>query len=185
MSAYSDDGFPARRAELALLQNALSQSVPTLGVCLGAQLLAAAAGGRVYSGATLEIGWLPLTLIDAAATDPLLADIDSPLTVLQWHGDTFELPPDSVRLAESSLYPNQAFRFGRAAWGLQFHFEVDEPTIECWLAASPAQAERASGGAAGIRSGARANAESRRALQEHVGTRFARVAQQTRSETSR
>ena len=61
---------------------------------------------------------------------------------LEWHGDTFDLPAGAVRLAETSAYPNQAFRVGAAAWGLQFHVEIDEETIEAFLAASPAEAER-------------------------------------------
>jgi GMP synthase-like glutamine amidotransferase len=176
MSATSDDGFPARRAELALLTTALAESVPTLGICLGAQLLAAAAGARVYAGDQLEIGWLPLALTGAAATDPLLADLESPVDVFQWHGDTFDLPADAVRLGESSLYANQAFRVGDAAWGLQFHVEIDEPTVESWLAASPDQAERAAGGATTLRSDTLAHAAQRRRVQEQVGRRFAQLA---------
>ena len=181
MSATSDDGFPARRAELALLEHALAESVPTLGVCLGAQLLAAAAGGRVYRGDELEIGWRPVILTPEAASDPLLAGIGNPVEVFQWHGDTFDLPPDAVWLGKSSAYPNQAFRVGAAAWGLQFHVEIDDDTVESWLASSPAEAERAPGGVAAIRSGTRANAAQRRRVQERVGAHFAQLAQRVAS----
>jgi GMP synthase-like glutamine amidotransferase len=176
MSATSDDGFPARRAELALLEAALEVSMPTLGVCLGAQLLAAAAGGTVYRGPEVEIGWRPVTLTDTAETDRLLCDIGNPVDVFQWHGDTFDLPPDAVRLGASEMYENQAFRVGEAAWGLQFHVEIDEPTIEAWLTASPGEAERAPGGPAAIRSDTTTHAAQRRRVQEQVGTRFAQAA---------
>jgi len=176
MSATSDDGFPARRAEIALLRAALAESVPTLGVCLGAQLLAAAAGADVYRGAGLEIGWCPVSLTAAAAADPLLAGIESPLRVLEWHGDTFDLPADAVRLAESSMYANQAFRVGPVAWGLQFHVEIDEATIQAFLAASPAEAERAPGGAAAILRDTRTELPHLREVQQLIGTRFADLA---------
>jgi GMP synthase-like glutamine amidotransferase len=177
MSATSDDGFPARRAEIALLRTALAEEVPTLGVCLGAQLLAAAADAKVYRGPEVEIGWRPVHLTDAAATDPLLAGIESPLRVLEWHGDTFDLPPDATWLAKTEMYPNQAFRVGTAAWGLQFHVEIDEATLAAFVAASPAEAERAPGGAEALLRDARAARPQLREVQQIIGTRFAALAQ--------
>jgi GMP synthase-like glutamine amidotransferase len=130
MSALSDDGFPTRRAEIVLLADALEREVPVLGVCLGAQLLAAAAGGRVVRGdAGQEIGWGGITLTEEATGDPLFAGMPSPMTVLHWHGETFELPASAVHLASSSVYRNQAFRTGPCAWGLQFHLEVDGSAV--------------------------------------------------------
>ena len=143
MSAASDDAFPSRRAELALLIDALAHDVPTLGVCLGAQLLAAAAGAKVFPGdAGAEIGWKPVTWCPGAAEDVLLAGTGPTLTVLHWHGDTFDLPPGAVLLATSDQYAHQAFRVGDAAWGLQFHLEVDEGAVAAFVRAFGADAAR-------------------------------------------
>lgn len=136
MSARSDEGFATRRQEIDLLAEALDLGVPTLGTCLGAQLLATAAGGRVVPGSQgQEVGWAPVRLSAAAAADPLFAAVPPELTVLHWHGETFELPPGAVHLASSGAYPQQAFRVGDRAWGLQFHIEVDEAAVAAFVAA--------------------------------------------------
>jgi GMP synthase-like glutamine amidotransferase len=136
MSAASDDGFATRTAEIDLLEDALERGLPALGVCLGAQLLAIAGGGKVYPGAEgPEIGWAPVSLIGEAERDPLFRDIPPDLTVLHWHGDTFDLPPGATHLAMNKAYPNQAFRAGPRAWGLQFHLEVDSTGVDAFLAA--------------------------------------------------
>lgn len=134
MSAMSDEGFETRHNEMNLLAEAVALAVPTLGMCLGAQLLAAACGGRVVAGeAGPEIGWAPVRFSDAAATDPLLSALPAQLSVLHWHGDTYELPPGGVHVASSALYRQQAFRIGNSAWGLQFHIEVDEAAVGAFL----------------------------------------------------
>ncbi len=136
MSASTDDGFATRTAEIDLLEDALERGLPALGVCLGAQLLAIAAGGKVYPGAEgPEIGWAPVSLVGGAQRDPLFRDLPRELTVLHWHGDTFDLPPGATHLAVSKAYPNQAFRAGPRAWGLQFHLEVDSAAVDAFLAA--------------------------------------------------
>jgi GMP synthase-like glutamine amidotransferase/SAM-dependent methyltransferase len=133
MSAHRDDGFPTRRAELTLLRTALERRVPVLGVCLGAQLLAEAAGGRALPGtAGPEVGWLPVQVV---AEDRLFAELPATFTPLQWHGDTVELPPRAELLASSERYPNQAFRVGEVAWGVQFHPEVDRTAVEAFVRA--------------------------------------------------
>jgi GMP synthase-like glutamine amidotransferase len=143
MSATSDDGFGSRRAEIELLTNALDQGVPTLGVCLGAQLLALAAGGSVLTGsAGPEIGWGSVDLTEAARSDPLLGGLPSRLTVLHWHNDTFGLPPGGTQLAASRLYP-QAYRVGERAWGFQFHVEVDRQAVTAFLDAFGGEAREA------------------------------------------
>ncbi len=130
MSADSDDGFPTRRQELTLLAEAVERGLPTLGVCLGAQLLAAATGGRILRGASgPEIGWAPVRLHASAADDLLLASVLGELSVLHWHGDTFDLPPGGVLLASNDRYDHQAFRIGPRAWGFQFHLEVDREAV--------------------------------------------------------
>jgi GMP synthase-like glutamine amidotransferase len=144
MSAADDEGFPTRRSELRLLREAVEDGVPTLGVCLGAQLLAAAGGGRVYPGtAGAEIGWMPVSLEGAASGDELFRGMASPVPVLHWHGDTFDLPPGATHLARSARYPNQAFRIGRRAWGLQFHLEIDEHAVEVFAETFAADASAA------------------------------------------
>jgi GMP synthase-like glutamine amidotransferase len=151
MSACSDHGFATRQAELGLLGDALGRAVPTLGVCLGAQLLALAAGASAYPGAHgPEIGWSTVDLLEATDGDALFRGIPGRLPVLQWHADTFDLPRGAVLLARSARYPNQAFRVEEAAWGLQFHLEVTMAAVEGLLEAFPAEAARAPGGAAAV-----------------------------------
>ncbi len=136
MSATSDDGFPTRTDELALLADAVDVGLPVLGVCLGAQLLALAGGGRVMAGRPgPEVGWAPVRFDAGAADDALFSAVPAELTVLHWHGDTYDLPPGAVRLASSASYPQQAFRLGRSAWGLQFHVEVDDSAVDAFVAA--------------------------------------------------
>ena len=151
MSAASDEDFATRRAELALLADALDRSVPTLGVCLGAQLLAVAAGATVGPGADgPEIGWGPVALTPSVADDRLFAGLPDRLVVLHWHHDAFDLPPGACRLAGNARYPAQAYRAGVAAWGIQFHIEVTEAAVDGMVRAFPDEAALATRGAVGI-----------------------------------
>ncbi len=143
MSATSDDGFASRRAEIELLADALDRGILTLGVCLGAQLLALAAGGSVVAGtAGPEIGWGSVDLTEAASSDPLLGGLPTRLTVLHWHQDTFGLPAGTTQLATSRLYP-QAYRVGERSWGFQFHVEVDRRAVTAFLDAFGDEAREA------------------------------------------
>lgn len=133
MAVYEADAHPQVGQELKLLELALAAQLPVLGVCLGAQLIAAAGGARVYGGHQREAGWGEVILTGDAATDPLLAGLPSPLPVFQLHGDTFDLPPGAVRLAGNDAYPNQAFRLGEKAYGLQFHLEMTADLATQWV----------------------------------------------------
>jgi GMP synthase-like glutamine amidotransferase len=140
MSATDDDALPWLTAEKRLIADAVAAGTPLWGVCLGAQLLAASLGAPVYPGPAPEVGVLPVTLTDEALADPVFAGLPRELLTLQWHGDTFDLPEGATRLAGSTAYPNQAFRVGRAAYGLQFHLEVSVELATEW-AAVPAYAD--------------------------------------------
>jgi GMP synthase (glutamine-hydrolysing) len=125
--------YPFLATEVELIRQALARRVPMLGICLGAQLLAKAAGAKVYPNRIKEIGWYSIDLSPAAATDPLLTGCGTSLDVFQWHGDTFDLPPGAVHLASSPACRNQAFRAGPCAYGLQFHIEMTAAMIDDWL----------------------------------------------------
>lgn len=130
IGAYEEEIYPFIRDELLLLENRLKQDRPTLGICLGAQLMARALGARVYPGSGKEIGWKPLTLTWAAGASPLKY-LDG-AHVLHWHGDTFDLPNGALHLAATAAYANQAFTWGKRGLALQFHSEVATPPLERW-----------------------------------------------------
>ena len=131
-NVHERDRFPYLIDELALLRAWLPGGRPVLGVCLGAQLLAEAAGGRVVRASRRELGWLDVELSPRAAGDPVLGFAPARFTALQWHSYAVEPPPGSAELARSPVCP-QAFRLGSAG-GLQFHPEVDLAILEGWLA---------------------------------------------------
>ena len=123
MGAYEEADHHWLADEKRLLREAVAADVPVWGVCLGAQLLAAALGAGVYRGERPEVGLLPVALSPAAAADPVFGAAPSSFPTLQWHGDSFDLPAGATLLASSPVYPNQAFRIGRS-YGIQFHLEV-------------------------------------------------------------
>jgi GMP synthase (glutamine-hydrolysing) len=138
MGVYEADRYPFLSLEIALLREALSARLPTLGVCLGSQLLAAAGGARVYAGRAPEIGWWPVLRL---ADDPWLAGWPRRFLPLHWHRDTFELPTGSVHLVSSELYPHQGFRLG-SALGLQFHVEATAAMGREWMQEAGAPADQ-------------------------------------------
>ena len=174
MSVNSSKGFPSRDAEVSLLADALRSGIPTLGVCLGAQLLAVAAGGAVAPNAHgPEIGWAPIRLAPACTDDPLLAGLPPTLTVLHWHGESFTVPPGGRLLVSGTSYPNQAFRIGDMAWGVQFHLEVTAEAVEGFLRAFAADTAGVPGGAEAVRGATPAALAALAPARDLVCTRFA------------
>jgi GMP synthase-like glutamine amidotransferase len=133
MSVYDEAEHPWLVAEKRLIAEAVGAGVPYWGVCLGAQLLAASLGARVLRGPHPELGVLPVRLTAAAARDPVFAGMPASFQTLQWHSETYELPPGAVQLATSSHYEQQAFVIGQA-YALQFHLEVDSSLAGEWMA---------------------------------------------------
>lgn len=131
IGAYEEDKYPFLTAEIALLEARLAARRPTLGICLGAQLMAHALGARVYPGPAKEIGFAPITLTEAGRASCLAPLGHTP--VLHWHGDTFDLPDGATLLASTAICTQQAFAFGRNAIGFQFHPEAGAPGFERWL----------------------------------------------------
>jgi len=144
--AYDDLSAPWLRQTKELLRGAVHDQVPVLGVCLGAQLLAEAMGGRVRPGVDgPELGARLVSKRDAAGDDPVFGEIPLSPVVIQWHWDEIvELPPGALLLAASPRYPHQAFRVGAKAYGLQFHIETPPEMVRGWAAAD-ADAVRAAG----------------------------------------
>ncbi|MEQ8789354.1 MAG: type 1 glutamine amidotransferase [Pirellulaceae bacterium] len=133
MNADQTDEHPFLAHEVQWIGEAVGRGLPVLGICLGSQLLAKALGASVYAAERKEIGWCTVEMTEAAGDDPLLATCGPRETVFQWHGDTFDLPPGATWLARSDVAPNQAFRFGRSVWGLQFHIELTPVEFDMWL----------------------------------------------------
>jgi GMP synthase (glutamine-hydrolysing) len=175
MSVYEQERHPHLRGELALVERALREQVPVLGVCLGSQLLAAALGARVAPGAP-EIGWLAVTLRDGHADDPLFAGVRSPFRALSWHGDVFDLPRGAAPLARTAQTEHQAFRWGASAWGLLFHLEADAAQARAMSAAFPDELARARVDADALARASDAHAAEARAVGEIVFGRFADLA---------
>jgi len=137
MHPDQDDRFQWLANEEQFLADVLAATVPVLGVCLGAQMLARAAGAAVRSASEPEIGWLDVELTAAGSTDPVLGTLPLSATVFQWHHYTFDVPSHGIELARSSVC-TQAFRLSdQAAWGIQFHAEVTLPMVTTWIEEDP------------------------------------------------
>jgi len=142
MSAYDVEGHPYLAREIELVGRRLEKGWPVLGICLGAQIVAAAAGATVHGGERgKEIGWADVELTDAGVADPLWAGFPRRFATFHWHGDTFVVPPGAEVLARTDRYV-QAFRIGHYAYGVQFHPEVVPKALESWIRAYRLELER-------------------------------------------
>jgi GMP synthase-like glutamine amidotransferase len=136
MHADQEAHHPWLRDEDVFIRGLLERGTPLLGVCLGAQLVAKAAGGRVAPADEPEIGWREVELTADAAGDPVLGGLPARFIAFQWHFYEFAVPAGGCELARSRLC-TQAFRLGRAAWGVQFHPEVTREILGRWIAEAP------------------------------------------------
>lgn len=125
--------YPHILTEKALVRRALELEIPVLGICLGAQIIAAELGAEVGPAPKKEIGWCDISLTEAGRKDVLLRHFRETERIFQWHSDTFSLPSGATLLARGDACENQAFRFGDRIYGFQFHLEVDQAMIERWL----------------------------------------------------
>lgn len=130
--ALDDAGSPYFPALLDLVRRFEAADRSVLGICLGAQLMARAFGAENRLGAAREFGWREVALTQAGAADPLTAALPARFPVFQWHDDTFTLPDGAAHLAGNDAAAVQAFRMGRAAYGVQFHFEADRALVRHW-----------------------------------------------------
>lgn len=127
-SVYDAADLPWVPEEMKFIKRVLDDGKKILGICLGAQLLAAVLGSRIYPGTAKEIGWFSVDFNREELSE--LDFLPEEMVVFHWHGDTFDLPPGSVRLASSELTPNQGFVFNRKIWGLQFHPEMTREALQ-------------------------------------------------------
>ena len=131
------EDYPFLERGRAMLASAVARDVPVLGICLGGQLLARALGAEVKPSPVREVGFCDVTATEAGRSDPVLSAFAPGMPVFQFHEDSFDLPDGAELLFEGDLVRNQAFRFGRAAYGVQFHFEVTEAIVAKWCDETP------------------------------------------------
>lgn len=153
--AGDDVRWPAFAAMLPLIRRFHDEGKPVLGICLGAQLISRAFGGRVWPFGGLEIGYLPVEMTEAGQRDPLLVGLAPEQRIMQLHEDSFDLPEGAVLLMRNATCANQAMRIGATTYGFQFHLEVsrrDAPNFprDCWSAMVRHYGERAEAEAARV-----------------------------------
>ena len=131
-NARDDAGSPYFPELLAMMREYGDSGRSVMGTCLGSQLLARAYGGENIIGGASEFGWCTVSRTQHGAHDPVLAAAPQSFPIFQWHDDTFTLPEGATHLAHNEIARNQAFRIGRAAYGIQFHFEADQAHVRHW-----------------------------------------------------
>lgn len=134
MSANDENDHPWILKECELLRQSVEAGLPTVGICLGAQMMARALGGKVERHEKYELGWFPIELNDEGKNDPILGSAGKTPMVYHWHGDTFHLPPQATLLAGSKACARQAYRINERVYGFQFHPEADHQLVHEWLA---------------------------------------------------
>ena len=132
MNVDEQERFPFLKPENDFIQKVLKAQIPYLGICLGSQLLAKAAGAKVVKSPVKEIGWYQIQLTAQGEKDPLFKGFREGDPVYQWHGEMFQIPPKGQLLASAQGCPHQALRVGRNAYGLQFHVEITDKNIKEW-----------------------------------------------------
>jgi GMP synthase (glutamine-hydrolysing) len=133
MGVHDEDRLPWLKSEKRLIEKAMSTGKAVLGICLGAQLIAAVLGARVYPNRFKEIGWFPIELTEAGQRSPLFGFLPARLGVFHWHGDTFDLPAGAVHIARSEACLHQAFVYNERVIGLQFHLECTPKGVEALI----------------------------------------------------
>lgn len=141
MNVDQAERYPHLHTEIDAIRRALDKDLPILGICLGAQLLAAALGADVRPNPVREIGWYRVSTTPEARNDRLFLHFSPEQDVFQWHAYTFELPRGAIHLARTATCENQAFRYGDRAYGLQFHLEADRHLIRRWIEVPEYRAE--------------------------------------------
>jgi len=140
---YQLDAYPFMQDEIRIIAHRAAKDLPTLGICLGSQLMAKALGADVYPGkAGVEKGWKPLALTEEGKKSPARHLGGDHTQMFHWHGDHFDLPQGAVRLASTDLYENQIYSYGKNLIGLQCHPEVTPLIINNWLVAAAGLAAR-------------------------------------------
>ena len=132
MNVDEENLYPFLKPENEFIQNVLQQEIPFLGICLGSQLLAKAAGAQVVKSPVKEIGWYKIRLTGEGKADPLFKNFREEDVTYHWHGDMFHIPAQGRLLATAEGCPHQALKVGRNAYGLQFHVEITDKSIKEW-----------------------------------------------------
>ncbi len=132
MNVDEEDKYPFLKQEDRFIKEILRREIPFLGICLGSQLLAKAAGARVVKSPVKEIGWYTIQLTPQGQQDPLFKNFKEDEPIYHWHGDMFEIPLTGQLLATAQGCPHQALKIGEKAYGIQFHVEVTDKSIKDW-----------------------------------------------------